>query len=115
MKNLINKIQNLIFLFVISVGSPYLVNGQVPEDKLIISKLTGDFYVYTTFQTINGTLFPSNSMYIITDGGAVMIDTPWDKTQFQPLLDSIKSKHNKEVMLCISTHFHDDRIAGLDF
>jgi mRNA degradation ribonuclease J1/J2 len=33
----------------------------------------------------------------------------------QPLLDSIKLKHNKSVVLCIATHFHSDRTAVLEY
>jgi metallo-beta-lactamase class B len=44
-----------------------------------------------------------------------MIDSPWDTTQFQPLLDSIKVKHNATVKLCIATHFHEDRTGGLAY
>jgi metallo-beta-lactamase class B len=54
-------------------------------------------------------------MYLITDQGVVMIDTPWDTTQFQPLLDSIKIKHHKNVIMCIATHSHEDRTGGLEF
>ena len=71
--------------------------------------------MYTTYGGFAGSLFPSNSMYLLTDAGAVLFDTPWDSTQFQPLLDSIKIRHHQEVILCISTHFHQDRTAGLEF
>jgi metallo-beta-lactamase class B len=54
-------------------------------------------------------------MYLITDNGAILFDTPWDTTQFQPLLDSIKAKHNKNAVLCIATHFHEDRTGGLEY
>ncbi len=54
-------------------------------------------------------------MYVVTDKGVVMIDSPWDTTQFQPLLDSIRVKHNKNVVLCIATHFHEDRTGGLEY
>jgi metallo-beta-lactamase class B len=54
-------------------------------------------------------------MYLVTNNGVVMFDTPWDTTQFQPLLDSIENKHNKMVVLCIATHFHEDRTGGLDY
>ena len=53
-------------------------------------------------------------MYVVTDSGVILIDTPWDMEQTEPLLDSISRRHGKEVKLCISTHFHDDRTAGLD-
>ena len=43
-----------------------------------------------------------------------MVFAPIEPTQFQPLLDSIKIKHNKDVEVCISGHFHEDRITGLE-
>jgi metallo-beta-lactamase class B len=54
-------------------------------------------------------------MYIVTDDGVVIIDTPWDTTQCQPLLDSIQNKHGKKVIMAIATHYHDDRTGGFDF
>jgi metallo-beta-lactamase class B len=85
------------------------------ENKLSISHLTGDFYVFTTYNTFNGNSFPANGMYLVTTKGVVIIDTPWDTTQFQPLLDSIKIKHHKNVVMCIATHSHEDRTGGLEF
>jgi metallo-beta-lactamase class B len=99
-----------IFLFFLTC-----VSGQTPNPGLTISHLTGDFYVYTTFGSYKGNPVPSNSMYMVTSKGVVLFDTPWDSTQFQPLLDSIKTKHSKEVVMCISTHFHEDRTAGLEY
>ncbi|HWJ26592.1 MAG TPA: BlaB/IND/MUS family subclass B1 metallo-beta-lactamase [Flavisolibacter sp.] len=89
--------------------------GQATENKLKISHLTGDFYIYTTYNVFNGNQVPANGMYLLTDQGAVLFDTPWDITQFQPLLDSIKAKHQQHVVLCISTHFHEDRTGGLEY
>jgi glyoxylase-like metal-dependent hydrolase (beta-lactamase superfamily II) len=94
---------------------PCLVFAQAHSRKLEISHLTGDFYVFTTYRTLQGTPFPSNGMYIVTDNGVVMIDTPWDTTQFQPLLDSIRTRHDKDVVLCIATHSHEDRTGGFGY
>jgi metallo-beta-lactamase class B len=91
------------------------VFGQNKTGRLEISHLTGDFYVYTTYGTYRGVSVPANSMYLITSKGVVLFDTPWDTTTFQPLLDSIRIRHHKEVILCIATHFHEDRTAGLEF
>jgi glyoxylase-like metal-dependent hydrolase (beta-lactamase superfamily II) len=77
--------------------------------------LTGDFTVFITWKPLNGTPFPSNGMYLVTTAGVVLFDSPWDTTQFQPLLDSIYSRHHKKVIMSISTHFHDDRTIGIDF
>lgn len=89
--------------------------GQTEEAKLKISHLTGDFYIYTTYNTYEESQVPANGMYLVTNDGVVLFDTPWDTTQFQPLLDSIKLKHNKKVTMCIATHWHSDRTAGLEY
>jgi metallo-beta-lactamase class B len=91
------------------------VPGQEPDSSLKISQLTGDFYIYTTYNFYKGNRIPANGMYFLTNEGAVVIDTPWDTTQFQPLLDSIRVRHDKNVILCIATHFHEDRTAGLEY
>lgn len=85
------------------------------SQKLKITPLTNDTFIFTTYNDYNGTPFPSNGMYIVTDKGIVIIDTPWDETQFQPLLDSIQKRHHQKPVLCIATHFHDDRTAGLAY
>ena len=88
---------------------------QKADSNLKISRLTGDFYIYTTYNFYKGVRIPANGMYLITKEGAVLFDSPWDTTQFQPLLDSIKTKHNRNVVMCLATHFHEDRTGGLDY
>ena len=99
----------ILFLFLTSN-----VFGQ-SKSLLQISHLTGDFYVYKTFHEYNGKMISANAMYLVTDKGVVMFDSPWDKTQFQPLLDSIQAKHDKIVIMYFATHSHADRAGGLEF
>lgn len=89
--------------------------GQEEKAKLEIYHLAGDFYIYTTYNTYEDYKVPANGMYLVTDQGVVMFDTPWDTTQFQPLLDSIKLKHNKTVLACFATHWHSDKTNGLEY
>ena len=103
-------ILTIIFIFPLSN-----ILGQTEKAKLKISHLTGAFYIYTTYSTYEGEQVPANGMYLVTNNGIVLFDTPWDTTQFQPLLDSIKLKHTKSVELCIVTHWHSDRTEGLEY
>lgn len=89
--------------------------GQTEDAKLKISPLTGDFYIYSTYNTYEGYRIPANGMYLVTNNGVVLFDTPWDTTQFQPLLDSIRLKHRQNVTMCIATHWHSDRTEGLEY
>lgn len=93
----------------------YNILFQAQTRKLEINHLTGGFYVYTTYQTYEGFTTPAHGLYVVTKKGVVLIDTPWDTTQLQPLLDSIKIKHQKDVKLCIATHWHSDRTDGLEY
>lgn len=108
--------KHLFFFVTIILLSPIIGYSQSKNGKLEINEVAKDFYVYTTYgDPGNGELFPANGMYLVTNDGVILIDTPWDTTQFQPLLDSIKIKHNKSVSICIATHFHEDRTAGLHY
>ena len=104
-----------IFILAISLVSYINALGQTQKPKLEISHLTENFYVFTTYNLYKGNSISANGMYLVTDSGAVMFDSPWDTTQFQPLLDSIKTKHNKAIVICIATHSHKDKTAGLEF
>lgn len=104
-----------ILLTLIFVYSLTNVFGQQAEPKLKISPLTGDFYIYTTYNTYEGSRIPANGMYLVAKDGVVLFDTPWDTTQFQALLDTIKLKHHKDVTMCLATHWHGDRTAGLEY
>jgi len=101
-----------IVLFLTIISNSF---AQSKNSPLQISHLMGDFYVYKTFHDYKGTLISANAMYLVTDKGVVLFDAPWDKTQFQPLLDSIKARHHKEVVMCFATHSHEDRAGGLEF
>jgi metallo-beta-lactamase class B len=101
----------LITLFISQTN----IFGQTQEPKLKITHLTGDFYIYTTYNTYENSKTPAHGMYLITNNGVVLFDTPWDTTQLQPLLDSIKIKHNSTVNVCIATHWHSDRTEGLEY
>ena len=92
-----------------------LFHANAQEIKLKIEHLHKDFYVYTTYMIYKGTATPANGMYLVTEQGVVMFDTPWDPSQNQPLLDSIAKKHHKKVVLAFATHSHEDRTAGLEF
>ena len=106
------KLFSLFFLFLKLVPD---LQGQDREGKLVIHQLTGDFYIYTTYNTYENSKTPAHGMYLVTNKGVVMFDTPWDTTQFQPLLDTIAARHGQKVIMAFATHWHSDKTNGLEY
>src|SRR5258708_8618319 len=82
---------------------------------LAITHLTGDLYLYTTYGQAGGAPYPSNTMVLLTSKGAVMFDTPWDSTQYQPLLHKIYIHHHQRSPLFISPHLPTPRTPPSPF
>ncbi len=90
-------------------------NLKAQEKPLSIEKINAQLYLYTTYNTFEGTKYAANAVYLITKKGVILFDTPWDSTQYQPLLDSIKQKHNLPVIAVYATHWHEDRAGGFAY
>jgi metallo-beta-lactamase class B len=105
--------KNILLFFLCII--PIVSFGQTEEAKLKITPLTGDFYIYTTYNTYEGYRIPAHGMFLLTSKGVVLFDTPWDTSQFQPLLDSIQLNYKGNVVFCLATHFHSDRTEGLEY
>jgi hypothetical protein len=99
-------------LLFLTQSSTQVAAQQAP---LRITSITGDFYSYTTYNLYEGKYIPANGMYVVTNKGVVLLDSPWDSTQCQPLLDSIMARHQQPVVICIATHWHSDKTAGLNY
>lgn len=102
----------LLFLFCLIASTGFCQQNKYP---LQITHLSGNFYVYVSYGTYDGQHYPANAMYLVTKKGVILFDTPWGKQYYQPLLDSLWNRYHKKVIMCISTHFHDDRTGGLKY
>ena len=106
--------KTVLFIFLTLLSSTVFGQQKRPV-SLEVAHLNGDFYIYTTYNYYKGNRIPANGLYLVSDSGVLIIDSPWDTTQFQPLLDTIQARHNKKAVICIATHFHEDRTGGLDY
>ncbi len=106
------RIISITFIFLFSLTFAF---GQTVSNELTITHLKGDFYVFTTYKIFGTKKQDANGMYMVTDSGVVIFDSPWDTCPFQPLLDSIKKRHHKNVIINIATHSHEDRTSGLAY
>ncbi len=110
------NIRVLLVSFCLSTGFLFLSPSIHAQDKpLLIEKINSNLYLYTTFNTFEGNKYAANAVYLITKKGVILFDTPWDSTQYQPLLDSINQKHNLPVIAIYATHWHEDRAGGFAY
>lgn len=91
------------------------VCGQQDTYRLKITHLSGNLYLYVSYGTYGGQRYPANAMYAVTRKGVILFDTPWGNEYYQALLDSIMARHHQKVIMCLATHFHEDRTGGLAY
>lgn len=103
-----------ISFFIISMLLSPLANAQV-RDFVIESQIKPNFYIYKTFGVFGGKEYSTNAVYLVTKKGVVLFDVPWQKTQYQSLLDTIQKRHNLPVIAVFATHSHEDRAGDLSF
>jgi glyoxylase-like metal-dependent hydrolase (beta-lactamase superfamily II) len=92
------------------------MNGAFANDELpalTVQKLTDNVYLHTSFKVVKGFgLVDSNGLVVLVGNDAYLIDTPWSAGDTEKLLDWIKDQ-GFVIKSSLSTHFHDDRTAGI--
>ncbi len=90
------------------------VYGDSSTKKVELTKINDQIWVHTSYFNITGNLIPSYGLFAITGAGIVLVDTPWTNDQTQELIKMVKDKFNKPIQLAVFTHWHGDRIGGID-
>lgn len=114
-KNTISLFSAKVATLLLGLSCCILPSLRAQEKPLSIEKINSQLYLYTTYNTFEGTKYAANAVYLITKKGVILFDTPWDSTQYQPLLDSIKQKHQLPVIAVFATHWHEDRAGGFAY
>ena len=57
----------------------------------------------------------ANGMAVITDDQLVVIDTPWNDTQTQLLIQWFEDNYDIDEIKIIVSHYHDDNLGGLNW
>jgi len=114
-KNTISLFSAKVATLLLGLSCCVLPSLRAQEKPLSIENINSQLYLYTTYNTFEGTKYAANAVYLITKKGVILFDTPWDSTQYQPLLDSIKQKHQLPVIAVYATHWHEDRAGGFAY
>ena len=80
---------------------------------LEVKNITEGVYLHTSYKHIEGYGVLDSQGLIITRGtDAYLVDTPWSTQDTEDLLGWL-DEHGLDLQASISTHWHDDRTAGI--
>lgn len=95
--------KNVKVITVLSLFLASFFNAQV-RDFVIEQPFGKQLYLYKTFGVFEGKEYSTNALYLVTKKGVVLFDVPWQKTQYQSLMDTIKKRHDLPVIAVFATH-----------
>ena len=83
--------------------------------ELEIQQLSDSVYLHISYKFVDGFgLVDSNGLVVIVANDAYIVDTPWSAEDTEQLLKWIKAK-GYIVKASVSSHFHEDRTAGIEY
>lgn len=78
-------------------------------------KVDSNIYLYTSYGDVGEYKnIDANAVVVVSGNDALLFDTPWDKAQTEELIHWVKDSLRKNIIGCIITHAHVDRIGGID-
>jgi len=98
-------------MFLVLMG----LGAQSQIKSIVINSVAPNLYVYQTFNTYKEVEYSANSMFLVTKNGVVLFDVPWQKSQYQELIDIFEKRFHKPLIAVFVTHFHEDRAGDLSF
>lgn len=100
-------------LFTLLFSGLALAGDSLPE--LRVEKIAEGVYLHTSFQQVEGYgLVDANGLVVLDGQDAYIIDTPWSQPDTAALVAWLQAR-NYKVKASVSTHFHDDRTAGIEY
>ena len=92
------------------IGNAF-ADDKLPDLK--IEKLAYGVYLHTSYKVVDGYgLVDSNGLVVLDHKDAYILDTPWTAEDTEKLLAWIKAQ-GFTLKASLSTHFHEDRTAGI--
>lgn len=92
-----------------------LLFGQAnAQFNIEVKKHSNSIYIYESYGSYQGGKVGANAVVFVGEDSVVVIDTPWGNDQTRQLIDWIGNEIKKPIASFVITHFHEDRIGGID-
>ena len=104
-----------ILSVVLAVGCGPLVAQSYISETLLIERISERVYQHTSFfDSESFGNVPCNGMIVVSEGEAIVFDTPTSGAVSLELIDWVEDQLHCSVKAVVPTHFHQDCLAGLD-
>ena len=111
-KTLLSLIAVLLSTILLAQNQPMI---KINKDLELIH-LQDSIFIHVSYHSLEAFgRFPSNGMFIIKKGEAVMIDTPMDLDKTKILVHFLQDSLNIKVKKLIVGHYHEDCMGGLEY
>ncbi|MEZ4405997.1 MAG: metallo-beta-lactamase [Polyangiales bacterium] len=101
-------------VFVLALGCAHAHTAVAPSTGPVsLSPLVENVYVHTSWGTVSSGTYPANGLLVCEPDAGLLVDTPWTNAQTDQLL-AIAQQRGCPVRALVVTHFHDDRMGGID-
>lgn len=96
----------------VALGHPTADELALGEVRL--REIRDGVWIHIATQMFAGVVYPFNGLIVRDGDGLLLVDTEWGSENTAALLAAIEAEIGLPVRRAISTHFHDDRVAGVD-
>ena len=96
----------------VALGHP--AAEEIPIGEVRLRRIRDGVWIHVATQTLGGTVYPSNGLVVRDGDGLLLVDPAWGGRNTAALLKAIEAGIGLPVRRAISTHFHDDRVGGVD-
>ena len=84
------------------------------DDTVWVAQVAPSLWLHSTTHMTGGSMVPANGMIIDRPGGSLLIDTGWTPDQAEALVRWAKKSLSSPIATAVGTHFHNDRIGGVE-
>ncbi|WMN59594.1 subclass B1 metallo-beta-lactamase [Pseudoalteromonas xiamenensis] len=106
---------NKFISLALALSATFSVVAAPEMPKFDIKPIAKGVYQHTSYQAVPGFgVVGSNGLVVIEDQKAYIVDTPWSVEDTEALVDWIEAQQIS-VKASLSTHYHEDRTAGIEW
>ena len=88
--------------------------NEIPVGEVRLYQIADGVWSHIATQSFDGAVYPSNGLIVRDGDELLLIDTAWGAKNTAALLAEIEKQIGLPVTRAVSTHFHDDRVGGVD-